>query len=218
MKQRIETAIETVGTKLKNLDFTHQTTYETWLSQAYYFVKHSTPMLALSAGLSVNDRDYHIRCIDHLSEEKGHDKMLINDLKFLGTTFSAYPELASTQALYQTQYYWIQHMSPKSFLGYIFLLEGLAVTCGMQILEKVSKFKGNSFLKNHSEDDVDHLAKAFEVFDKMTETEQKMIVENCELAANLYMTMLEEITSYAASRTQQLPQFRSEHRESAQLT
>ncbi|HEY8272076.1 MAG TPA: iron-containing redox enzyme family protein [Pseudobdellovibrionaceae bacterium] len=211
MKKRIESAISEVGATLVSMDFSNQRLYEQWLAQAYFFVKHSTPMLALSAGLSVDDRNYHIRCIDHLSEEKGHDKMLLNDLKFLGRSIDEFQEMASTQALYQTQYYWIEHKSPKSFLGYIFLLEGLAVHIGKAMLDQVSGFKGNSFLRNHAEDDVDHLEKAFLMFDQLTLSEQQAVADNCDLAAAMYISMLQEIKSSLALKKPPLQQSSQTH-------
>lgn len=193
MKTRLKASVDMVAKKLESLDFSDSFQYSVFLSQAYYFVRHSTPMLALSAGLSVNDRPYHIRCIEHLGEEKGHDKMLLNDLKFMGYKPEDFPELPATKALYQTQYYYIEHVSPTSFLGYIVLLEGLAVVSGKNLLKKVENFKGKSFLVSHAADDVEHLEKAFSIIDGYSPDEQERIVENCELAASLYVSMLNAI-------------------------
>ena len=193
MKNRIKGAIDKVSGALSQFQFEDPKAYAFWLSQAYYFVRHSTPMLALSAGLSVENNAYHNRCIDHLSEEKGHDKMLINDLKLMGYRPQNFPELAQTQALYQTQYYWIQHKSPVSFLGYIMLLEGLAVVGGKELHARVQGHKGKTFIKVHSDDDVEHLEKAMQMMDAFTPAEQVMITKNCEMSAEIYLTMISAI-------------------------
>lgn len=193
MKTRIDTAIANVREALRNYNFEDRYYYALWLSQAYYFVKHSTPLLALSAGLSAENNAYHNRCIDHLSEEKGHDKMLLNDLKLMNYKISDFPEITQTQALYQIQYYWIQHKSPISLLGYIMLLEGLAVTAGKEISSRVNNHKGKSFVKVHVDEDVDHLEKAFEVMNAFSIEEQEMITRNCEASSQLYINMLENM-------------------------
>lgn len=195
MKARLIKAVETVAKRLEEHNFEDTYQYALFLSQAYYFVKHSTPMLALSAALSIDNRAYHIRCIEHLGEEKGHDKMLLNDLKFMGYKLEDFPEFSMTKALYQTQYYWIEHKSARSFLGYIVLLEGLAVYSGKKILKRVEKFKGKSFIDNHSKDDVEHLEKAFKEIDSLPQGEQELAVENCELAAQIYIAMLAEMNT-----------------------
>jgi hypothetical protein len=198
MKHRLENAVNKVCKSIDTFSFSNDYLYAFWLSQAYYFVKHSTPMLALSAGLSVENRPYHIRCIEHLSEEKGHDKMLLNDLKQLGYSIEDFPELTQTQALYQTQYYWIQHKSPTSFLGYIVLLEGIAINSGKKVLQQVTTSKGLSFLKLHSEEDEDHIEKAYSIIESMNELEQVLICKNCELSADIYVAMIEQIKSYGS--------------------
>lgn len=178
---------------INRIDFRDPEQYAWWLSQAYYFVKHSTPMLALSAGLSADNRPYHMRCLEHLSEEKGHDKMLLNDLKLMKRKIEDYPELEGTQAFYQTQYYWIQHKSPMSFLGYIVILEGSAVMTGPQALEAAKSHKAHTFLSLHSEDDPDHLEKAFRMIEDLPPHEQELIVENARLATRLYGVIADQI-------------------------
>ncbi len=199
MKSEIKASIVRLSAKLEKYPFHDQKRYAQFLAQAYYFVKHSTPMLALSAGLSVNNRDYHIRCIEHLSEEKGHDKMLLNDLKAMGYSIGDFSEMNSTKALYQTQYYYIQHVSPMSFLGYVMLLEGLAVVVGKTLNLMIQKHAGKSFIKVHSDDDIEHLDKALSMMDSFSEKQQREVLENCLLAEHLYTNMLREMTDLKAT-------------------
>ena len=70
-----------VGGLLLSANFSNKTKYNAWLSQAFHIVKHSTPLLALCCSRAGQNRDFHNRCIDHLAEEKGHDKLILNDLK-----------------------------------------------------------------------------------------------------------------------------------------
>lgn len=192
--------LEQVADIMNEVNFTDKTIYAYWLAQTYYFVRHSTPMLALSAGLSIDNRPYHLRCIDHLGEEKGHDKMILNDLKQFGFKIEDFPEFSSTQAFYQIQYYWIEHKSPTSFLGYITFLEGLSIYVGKAILNKVCDFKGLSFLKLHAEEDVGHLDKAFAMIESLPKNEQDLIFNNFKLSAHLYLGMLSEVESFVTKK------------------
>jgi hypothetical protein len=195
MKSLLEPKLKAASAVVQTYDFSNKRAYANWLAQTYYFVRHSTPMLALSAGHSVNNREYHNRCITHLSEEKGHDKMILNDLKQLGYSINEFPELVSTQALYQSQYYWIQHKGPTSFLGYIAFLEGLSIFCGPTVLKKSTGLAGKTFLKLHAEEDVDHLDKAYAIVASLPEAEQMLAIQNFELSAHLYLGMISELAA-----------------------
>lgn len=193
MRKRLEAAIRKSAKSVGDMDFRNQALYEAWLAQAYFFVRHSTPILALSCGLSIENRPYHLRCISHLGEEKGHDRLLLNDLKALGSSIDLFEELSSTRAFYQTQYYWIEHMNPVSFLGYILLLEGIAVRCGAQKLKEVEGYSGCSFIKLHAEEDSAHLSQAMAQIETMSEKDRRDIVANAEQSSDLYDLMMTEI-------------------------
>ncbi len=190
-------AVQMSAKSVFDLDFSDRLIYETWLAQAYYFVRHSTPMLALSCGLAIENREYNLRCISHLAEEKGHDRMLLNDLKKIGSSIENVPEFSSTRALYQTQYYWIEHVNPVSFLGYIMVLEGIAVHCGPRKVEETKSFAGSSFVKLHAQEDLDHFQSALSQLDLMSEKDQRDIVGNAEHTADLYRLMASEISDRA---------------------
>lgn len=197
MKKRLEAAVQLSAKSVFDLNFAEKVTYETWLAQAYYFVRHSTPMLALSCGLAIENREYHLRCISHLAEEKGHDRMLLNDLKQIGSSIESVPEFSSTRALYQTQYYWMQHVNPVSFLGYILVLEGIAVHCGPKKVEETKNFSGRSFVKLHAQEDLDHFDHALSQLAQMSEKDQLDIVRNAEQTADIYRLMSLEIADRA---------------------
>lgn len=182
--------IKSVADQILAAPFENQEFYKEWLAQTYYFVRFSTPMLALSAGRAVSQREYHYRCIAHLAEEKGHERMLLNDLKQFGSNIADFEELPAASALYQTQFYWIEHVGPTSFLGYILLLEGIAVLAGKEIMEKVASLPGTSFLKVHAEEDPDHLEKAFDAIEKLSTPEQAQVLKNLHSSAHHYKSLI----------------------------
>lgn len=182
---------------VKQLDFSDRNQYGLWLAQAYFFVRHSTPLLAISCGRAISNRSYHLRCISHLGEEKGHDGLLLNDLKKLGISIQNCPEFASTSAFYQSQYFWIEHVNPVSFLGYIYVLEALAIHQGKTKADQSKSFRADSFLKIHADEDAGHLKQAELLIETFSELEKSQIVKNAQQASALYQLIVKDIIDSA---------------------
>ncbi len=180
------------------LDFSNKLQYALWLAQAYYLVRHSTPLLAICCGRAIENRRFHLRCISHLGEEKGHDRLLLNDLKQLGYSIQQFPEFASTSAFYQTQYFWIEHVNPVSFLGYIYVLEALAVGRGEKKAHEARAFHADSFLKLHASEDTGHLEHAMELVKSFSEEDQRQILKNANQSASIYQAIVSDIVAYTA--------------------
>ena len=175
----------------ENKDF-----YSAWLAQACYYIRHSTRLLALAgANISLEDNSMHYRFMKHCAEEKGHENLPVMDMKSIGRDIAAFPEFANTQAFYQTQYYWIEHVHPFAFFGYILFLESLACEYGDKLAAKIEKIHGpNSvqFLKIHADADIEHVRDAVARVSKLSQEQQKMILENLKLTASLYNQICRE--------------------------
>ncbi len=165
--------------------------YSAWLSQACYYIRHSTRLLALTASrIPVQDNSMHHRFLKHCAEEKGHENLPVLDMKQVGRQISDFPEFVCTQAFYQTQYYQIEHLHPHAFFGYILFLESLACEFGPHLTEKIEKIHGPqsvSFLKVHSDADVEHVRDALERVAQLSEEHQDMIRQNIQMTADLYV-------------------------------
>lgn len=139
--------------------------YQVFLSQTYYFVQHSTRLLALaSACTPMNENSLHRRFAAHISEEKGHDQLALNDLKKLSGGTGLSRELVETKNLYEIQYYKIQKLHSAALFGYILALEGIASLICPHFVDRVYQAHGVEaarFLKLHIEEDPDHVDKAF---------------------------------------------------------
>lgn len=197
MKQILLSEVKKVQTTVNQMNFQNISIYSNWLAQTYYFVRHSTRLLALSAALCPFElQGFHQRALDHAAEEKNHEKMLIHDLKHLGTNISDFPESPVTASFYQTQYYAIENIHPLAFLGYVSLLEMLPITVGLDLLPKIEATFGKnatSFLRVHSQEDVDHMKSLEGVLASLDISAQKVIEQNLKQATFLYCTMLSEI-------------------------
>lgn len=139
--------------------------YQLYLKQTYFYVSHSTKLLALMMGhIPPEQNQIAQRIIHHLSEENHHEKLASNDVKNLKEKISESDELLSTKNFYQINYYHIQHLHPLSFFGYIIFLEVLAAQIGPKLLIELKKHypeKCLTFLKVHSEEDPSHVEKAY---------------------------------------------------------
>lgn len=120
-------------------------------------------------------REYYL---EHAAEEQGHDEWLLEDLASLGIGRDRalrrlpYPSIA---ALVGTQYYWIEHVHPAAFMGYLAVLEQPAEAA---FLHEVHHRTGiplasmSCHLK-HAELDPGHVAE-FDVFlDKLPLTQEQ---------------------------------------------
>jgi hypothetical protein len=195
-KSLVEKEMETTRPIILSYPWEDKACYGMWLAQTYYMVAHSTRLVALAGACCPLERnDLHARFVDHAKEERGHEKVAIADIKSLGFSLEDFPKVYASQAMYQVQYYWIQHVNPASFFGYTYSLEMLAVKFGVQVFEKVLKAHGEKsvkFLKLHSEDDVDHMDTANKLISKLTPEEMKYAMDNLVLSAQLYRQMLIE--------------------------
>ncbi len=178
--------------------------YSNYLAQTFYYVRHSTRMLATSAGrLTYEDQqNLHLRFLKHLSEEAGHEKLAINDLKHMGHTPNDYKELNSTRYFYETQYYKIEHRDPLAIMGYILYLEVLAQNVCPPLSKKIETLfgkKASTFLLVHGEEDPHHVEEAQKLLMTLSPPSLEIIIENLEQSANafnLIMKEIEESTQY----------------------
>jgi len=105
----------------------------------------------------------HRYYLEHAEEESGHEEWLLNDLASFGIARDQvsqrlpYPTVA---ALVGVQYYWMIHVHPIAYLGYIAVVEEPA---SMEFLETVSRRTGISLSSMsghvmHAKLDPDHVA------------------------------------------------------------
>lgn len=188
--------LESAKNSVAQFPWENKQAYAAWLAQSYYFVRHSTRLLALSAGkLDLSQEFLHQRMTAHFTEENGHEKLALLDLKSLGFDISNFSEFTSTKLFYQSQYYWLLQRSAASIMGYIIFLEGFAAAEGPNILKTVLRHHGQNtvrFLKVHAEEDQNHIKTAFDAIRTLDNSEIDEIIENMRTSAELYTVILEK--------------------------
>lgn len=195
LKQGYQTELKCIGKNLQSFPWENHAAYASWCAQTYYYVCHSTRLLAVSAGRIplANDEIYN-RYIRHLSEEKGHEKLALRDLEKLGQSIQEFPEQANTAAFYQTQYYYIERVSPYALLGYILILEGLSAKYGPECYERTRAAHGKEatmFWKVHAEEDPGHIDQALAVIQKLDGDALGAILRNLQDSRVRYGELLD---------------------------
>lgn len=197
MKNEVVLEVQKVEKIFSQVKFSNPEVYADWLAQTYYFVKHSTRLLCLSAGLCPFEYQFfHNRAISHAAEEKNHEKLVETDLKNLGYKLEQFPEHPATTAFYQCQYFSIQNENPLAFLGYVYLLEYLSISLGVRLHKEMLPLVGPkavNFLKVHSEDDVEHIDSLEDLVKALKPEDQKAILANLKLSSFLYQEIMSQI-------------------------
>lgn len=192
LKKEAEQYIRALSAKAQQFPWENKEAYANWVSQTYHYVCHSTRLLALAAS-RFDDAKLHGRFLEHLREEKGHEKLATNDLKHLGMPVGeCFPE---THAFYMTQYYYLEHMPPTAFFGWILCLEGVAATVGTEIYNRVKAAHGEkaaAFWKVHSGEDIEHLEKAFAMLELVPAADAGKLIENMQVSSGLYADLLRQ--------------------------
>lgn len=170
--------------------------YKNWLAQSYYYVAYSTRLLAAAAGAaSVEQQEYYRRCVQHIKEESGHDKMAVADLKHLGGDLKDFPELGVTRSMWESQYYKISK-EPTALLGYILALEILAVETLPQIHKMLNprySEKACLFVRVHAEDDPEHVEEALKQIETLPVELRAAVLTNFHQTCEMYTLMLKQI-------------------------
>lgn len=195
MKTAFKNEMSALSELMIHLPWENRKFYTSFLTQTYYFVQHSTRLLALAAAHASLDEDsLHRRYSAHIAEEKGHEKIALNDLKKLGVENLAAKSIAAKN-MYETQYFKIEREHPASLFGYILALEGVASLICPLFIAKVYSAHGtdaSKFLKLHVEEDPDHVDKALEVIASLPSELQKLIQDNMNQSTRNYRSLLEE--------------------------
>ncbi len=163
--------------------------YPEFLFANYAVTAASAPAMRMAAeragALQADDplrgwlRDY---LLEHAEEEQGHEQWILNDLESLGIARErvlARLPYTSAAALVGLQYYWMLHVHPIAYLGYIAVLEQPS---SLDFLEEVAERTGIPLSSmtahvHHATLDPGHVAEFDRTLDEleMSEREREII-------------------------------------------
>ena len=206
MQSVLNECVDQLGEGLERFPWADANAYADWLAQTYYYVQHSTRLLAASAArFSCDERGnmFHHRFGAHLGEEKKHELLALHDIKGMGFDIASFPEHHITRMFYEPQYYKVEHLNPLTLFGYILPLEAMSARKGRWVLDRVVEGHGDqcaAFLKVHAADDVEHVEKAFRVLEGLRADERAMIERNLRQTTFGYLAILGESRKHVDTR------------------
>lgn len=185
----------------KNFPWTNKGAYICWLTNTYEYAYRSTRILAMTGGRFPRERtNFSNRFIAHAAEEKGHERLLENDIKNFGLDIKKLTPSTLGRAFHQSLYYWIYEDNPVGMFGWVLALEGFAVRnvpAMYNICSEAFGKKCSSFLKVHADEDEGHLEKAFESIRSLTNAENAIVAKAMCFYTDLYGALLLQIAADA---------------------
>ncbi len=189
-----EEEMPTLGEEILSFPWNNPYHYVQFLSQTYYYVKHSTPLLGRA--LRKMDSSAPVmkdRFLEHTKEEKGHQYLVVDDLRHFGLTPESIPEHSETTEFYKLQYDYINKHGSTSLFGYILQLEGIAWKFGDEVCSQIIRTHGEGaahFMKVHSGNEIDHVNSALSMVNNLPEEKLIIVAENFTHSCKGYIKML----------------------------
>lgn len=146
-----------------------RTAYADFLVRLYPVVSHFCPIMSAALGVCA-DRLPELRrfLYEHVQEERGHENLVLNDLRALGwpnpASVPSRRPVPPVQALLAFNYHGIRHEHPACVLGMVYVLEIMSSLYGGKVALALSRSmglplsSGFSFLDSHASLDEGHMA------------------------------------------------------------
>jgi pyrroloquinoline quinone (PQQ) biosynthesis protein C len=173
-----------------------QDAYKSFLMDLYHIVWHFCPIMAAAASrcpdkyVKVRYHLYH-----NIDEEKGHEKLVLADLKTFGIEENAVisaPPSYPVQAMISYNYHACERIHPCAVLGMLYVLEIISSVYGGQVAASIAQGlnmplpQGFTFLESHASMDLDHMANLRELLQTIDDEETQKIIINA-IQMNFYL-------------------------------
>ncbi len=148
--------------------------YVSFMTDIYPIVLHFCPIMAAAAGRCAQRYDtVRLYLYDHIHEEKGHEKIVLQDIASFGYASEEVIEKTSRgsiQAMIAFNYYSALHANPCTVLGMIYVLEIISSVYAGKAADAISNAFGRKlsdgfiFLQSHASADMEHMSKLRNLF------------------------------------------------------
>lgn len=178
-------------------------TYLSYLTEAYYHVRHTTPLMMLVGSKIPHEKEWLREVIaDYIKEEFGHQEWILSDIKNAGGDAEAVrfgrPRIA-TELMVSYAYDSVSRINPLSFFGMVFVLEGtstnLATKAGEAIMKSLGLDKSCfSYLFSHGSLDIKHMEFFKGVVNRITDkNDQEAILHMAQVMFQLFANVFRSI-------------------------
>lgn len=181
-----------------------QQTYIAFLTQAYYHVRHTVPLLMATGGRLDQAHEWVRAAIaEYIDEEYGHQEWILNDIAACGGDVEAVRQgepCLPIELMVAFLYDQIQRGNPMGFFGMVQVLEGISVAIALNVADQLKSGLGlpaqaMTYLSSHGALDQEHLKFFASLMDRVEDpTEQAAIIHASKVVYRLYGDMLRELT------------------------
>lgn len=185
-------------------------TYVAFLTQAYYHVKHTVPLM-MAVGSRLND-DYNwlrTAAAEYIEEEIGHEEWILNDIRACGADADAVRDgqpVLATELMVSYAWDTIQRRNPVGFFGMVLVLEGTSTAIATQAAEVIQQAlnlpnQAFSYLLSHGSLDQEHIVFFENLMNRIDKAADQAAIIH---AANVFYTLYGNIFRALDSGTRQV--------------
>ena len=170
--------------------------YIAFLSEAYYHVRHTVPLLMATGSKIPFKQEWLRRAIgEYIEEETGHEEWILNDIAASGgnrETVSKGQPSSPTEMMVAYAYYTIDHINPLGFFGMVHVLEGTSVKIAdtaATLIQQELDLPDNAFtyLRSHGSLDQEHVKFFEDLMNKIDDPDdQACIIHSAKRFYQLY--------------------------------
>jgi len=178
--------------------------YIAFLSQAFYHVSHTVPLLMAAGGrMSPEYEGVRGAVVEYIVEEYGHQEWILNDIRACGGDAQAVRSgrpAFSIELMIAFLYDQINRFNPMAIFGMVQVLEGTSVAIATTVAEQLQQglqlpADALSYLTSHGSLDKEHLAFFATLMDKVDNSQDRQaIIHSAKVVYRLYGDMLRGLT------------------------
>lgn len=178
--------------------------YVAFLTQAYYHVRHTVPLLMACGSRLDPGRAWLQRAIaEYIEEEIGHDQWILNDIRACGVDPILIPTSIpnhETEIMIAYAYHQIDRERPIGFFGMVHVLEGTSVSVATQAAQTIQQSlklpaDAFSYLLSHGSLDQEHVLFFENLMNNVTdEVDQTAILHSAKRFYRLYADVFRSLS------------------------
>jgi pyrroloquinoline quinone (PQQ) biosynthesis protein C len=171
--------------------------YIAFLTQAYYHVRHTVPLLQVCKTALADPKFSHLHWLlpaldEYIEEERGHDEWILDDLRACGADADAIrigTPAFSTEVMVAYAYDLIQRVHPLGFFGMVHVLEGTSVALALMAADRIQQglnlpAQAFRYLRSHGTLDQEHTAHFAQLVNALDRSEEQALLIHA--AKNFY--------------------------------
>jgi hypothetical protein len=209
--QTLQDATREERETLFNLPIIHQAllgqvtleSYRAFLSQAYYHVRHTVPlMMACGARLPTHLEWLRAGVCDYIADEYGHEQWVLDDLRACGADADAVRDGqpgTPIELMVAFLYDLIARGNPVGLFGMVNVLEGTSIALATHAADSIRQglelpATAFSYLSSHGSLDVGHMETYRKLMDRVDDPhDQAAVIHASKVVYRLYTEMFRDL-------------------------